>query len=116
MPGPLSKDDLLYNVHGLHRMRILISASLKFCVKVHLPATVAENLDHEPCSPWRVMADPKVSHKTDQPVRRKKLPSWTLFGPVLVDLCLTLRDIDGEHLGRDPGRYWLISCFEIKCF
>ena len=78
-PGPLSKDDLLSNVHGLHRVRILFLASSKFHVKVHLPAIVAENLDHEPCSPWGVMADPKFSRETGQPVGRKKITKLDPF-------------------------------------
>ena len=71
-------------MHGLHRVRILILASSKFHVKVHLPAIVAENLDHEPCSPWGVMADPKFARETGAPVRRKKIrkldPFWARAG------------------------------------
>ena len=78
-PGPLSKDDLLYNVHCTHRVRILISASLKFCVKVHLPATVAENLDHEPCSPWIYGQSQIFSFNWPASVKQK----YSQFRPVL---------------------------------
>ena len=84
LPGPLSKDDLLYSVHRMHRVRILISASLILYLEVHISATVAENLDHEPCSPCEFMADPKFARETGAPVRRKKIrkldPFWARAG------------------------------------
>ena len=84
MPGPLSKDDLLYSVHRMHRVRVLISASLILYLEVHISATVAENLDHEPCSPCEFMADPKFARETGAPVRRKKIrkldPFWARAG------------------------------------